>query len=73
MNEHFISKKVDREERPDVDQVYMNAAQLITGSGGRPLNAFRYRSFISFGFADESPATFFLLSRFCRELVVSIK
>jgi hypothetical protein len=40
MNEHFISIKVDREERPDVDQVYMNAAQLITGSGGWPLNAF---------------------------------
>ncbi len=39
MNEHFISIKVDREERPDLDQVYMNAAQLITGSGGWPLNA----------------------------------
>lgn len=39
MNEHFISIKVDREERPDVDQVYMNAAQLISGSGGWPLNA----------------------------------
>ncbi len=39
MNEHFISIKVDREERPDVDQVYMTAAQLITGSGGWPLNA----------------------------------
>jgi uncharacterized protein YyaL (SSP411 family) len=39
MNEHFICIKVDREERPDVDQVYMNAAQLITGRGGWPLNA----------------------------------
>ncbi len=39
MNEHFISIKVDREERPDVDQVYMNAAQLISGNGGWPLNA----------------------------------
>ena len=39
MNEHFICIKVDREERPDVDQVYMNAAQLISGSGGWPLNA----------------------------------
>ncbi len=39
MNEHFICIKVDREERPDVDQVYMNAAQLINGSGGWPLNA----------------------------------
>ncbi|MDN5200104.1 thioredoxin domain-containing protein [Fulvivirgaceae bacterium BMA10] len=39
MNEKFISIKVDREERPDVDQIYMNAAQLLTGSGGWPLNA----------------------------------
>jgi len=39
MNEHFISVKVDREERPDVDQVYMNAVQLLTGRGGWPLNA----------------------------------
>jgi uncharacterized protein len=39
MNEHFICIKVDREERPDVDQVYMNAVQLITGRGGWPLNA----------------------------------
>lgn len=40
MNEHFISIKVDREERPDVDQIYMKASQLITGGGGWPLNAF---------------------------------
>lgn len=40
MNKHFICIKVDREERPDVDQVYMNAVQLITGSGGWPLNCF---------------------------------
>ena len=40
MNEHFISIKVDREERPDVDQVYMDAVQLISGQGGWPLNAF---------------------------------
>ncbi len=39
MNEHFISIKVDREERPDVDQVYMDAVQLISGRGGWPLNA----------------------------------
>jgi len=39
MNQYFVSIKVDREERPDVDQVYMNAAMLITGSGGWPLNA----------------------------------
>lgn len=38
MNNNFISIKVDREERPDVDQVYMDAVQLMTGSGGWPLN-----------------------------------
>jgi uncharacterized protein YyaL (SSP411 family) len=39
MNEHFISIKVDREERPDIDSIYMDAAQLISGRGGWPLNA----------------------------------
>ncbi|RZN82965.1 MAG: thioredoxin domain-containing protein [Winogradskyella sp.] len=38
MNDNFINIKVDREERPDVDQVYMNAVQLMTGNGGWPLN-----------------------------------
>ncbi|NND16830.1 MAG: thioredoxin domain-containing protein [Eudoraea sp.] len=38
MNAHFINIKVDREERPDVDQIYMDALQLMTGSGGWPLN-----------------------------------
>ena len=38
MNGNYINIKVDREERPDVDQVYMNAVQLLTGSGGWPLN-----------------------------------
>ncbi|MEO0403500.1 MAG: thioredoxin domain-containing protein [Bacteroidota bacterium] len=40
MNQHFISIKVDREERPDVDQVYMDAVQIMTQSGGWPLNCF---------------------------------
>ena len=40
MNESFVCIKVDREERPDVDQVYMNAVQLISGHGGWPLNCF---------------------------------
>ena len=40
MNEKFICVKVDREERPDIDQIYMDAAQIITRSGGWPLNAF---------------------------------
>ncbi len=38
MNKNFISIKVDREERPDIDQVYINAVQLMTGSAGWPLN-----------------------------------
>lgn len=38
MNDHFVAVKVDREERPDLDQVYMNAVQLLTGRGGWPLN-----------------------------------
>lgn len=38
MNSHFISIKVDREERPDIDQIYMTAVQLMTGHGGWPLN-----------------------------------
>lgn len=40
MNEYFVPIKVDREERPDVDNVYMTACQLISGRGGWPLNAF---------------------------------
>jgi uncharacterized protein YyaL (SSP411 family) len=39
MNTHFVSIKVDREERPDVDDIYMNAAYLVSGGGGWPLNA----------------------------------
>jgi uncharacterized protein YyaL (SSP411 family) len=40
MNENFVSIKVDREERPDLDQIYMAAIQMMTGSGGWPLTAF---------------------------------
>ena len=40
MNEHFVSIKVDREERPDVDAIYMEAVQAMTGQGGWPLTAF---------------------------------
>ena len=40
MNEHFVSIKVDREERPDLDAIYMDAVQAMTGSGGWPLTAF---------------------------------
>ncbi|HLV42681.1 MAG TPA: thioredoxin domain-containing protein [Brumimicrobium sp.] len=40
MNKHLVCIKVDREERPDVDQIYMNAVQLMTQQGGWPLNCF---------------------------------
>src|SRR2546426_986523 len=40
MNEHFVCIKVDREERPDVDAIYMEAVQGMTGHGGWPLTAF---------------------------------
>ena len=40
LNEHFVSIKVDREERPDVDKIYMTFVQSMTGSGGWPLNVF---------------------------------
>jgi len=40
MNEHFINIKIDREERPDLDHIYMDAVQALTGSGGWPLNVF---------------------------------
>ncbi|MEM6364795.1 MAG: thioredoxin domain-containing protein [Planctomycetota bacterium] len=40
LNDHFVSVKVDREERPDIDQIYMNAVQLMTGHGGWPMSVF---------------------------------
>jgi uncharacterized protein YyaL (SSP411 family) len=40
LNEHFVSIKVDREERPDVDAIYMEAVQALTGQGGWPMTAF---------------------------------
>src|ERR1700733_1015211 len=40
LNRHFVAIKVDREERPDVDKVYMSAVQALTGQGGWPLNVF---------------------------------
>jgi uncharacterized protein YyaL (SSP411 family) len=40
LNEHYVSIKVDREERPDLDQIYMNAVQMLTGRGGWPMSVF---------------------------------
>src|SRR5260370_7787499 len=40
MNQHFVSIKVDREERPDIDNIYMQAVQAMTHSGGWPMTVF---------------------------------
>jgi uncharacterized protein YyaL (SSP411 family) len=40
MNDHFVCIKVDREERPEIDAIYMSALQSMTGQGGWPLNIF---------------------------------
>ena len=40
MNKHFVSIKVDREERPDLDSIYMQAVQALTGQGGWPMTMF---------------------------------
>lgn len=40
MNKHFVCIKIDREERPDIDKIYMDAALIVHGNGGWPLNAF---------------------------------
>src|SRR5690606_4176540 len=40
MNEHFVNVKVDREQRPDVDAIYMQAVQALTGRGGWPMTVF---------------------------------
>src|SRR5439155_20554520 len=40
MNEHFVNVKVDREERPDLDTIYMEAVQALTGHGGWPMTVF---------------------------------
>jgi len=48
MNDRFVNIKVDREERPDLDEVYMNAAQVMAGGGGWPLNVFLTPELIPF-------------------------
>src|SRR6476469_8583104 len=40
LNENYVSVKVDREERPDLDQIYMAAVQMLTGQGGWPMSVF---------------------------------
>ena len=46
LNEHFVCIKVDREERPDVDKIYMTFVQATTGSGGWPLNVLDRKSVV---------------------------
>ena len=62
LNEAFVCVKVDREERPDVDAVYMAACHLITGSGGWPLSIFMTHERLPFFAATYIPKT----SRFGR-------
>src|SRR6187431_1470609 len=40
MNKLYVNIKVDREERPDIDEIYMNAVQMLTGRGGWPMTVF---------------------------------
>jgi len=40
LNKNFVSIKVDKEERPDIDSIYMNVCQALTGSGGWPISIF---------------------------------
>ena len=47
MNEHFVNIKVDREERPDLDDLYMMATQMMTGSGGWPMSVWLRRMSLS--------------------------
>lgn len=51
LNESFVSVKVDREERPDIDSVYMAVCQAFSGSGGWPLRIFQdcIQTLIDFG------------------------
>ncbi|MFF4210034.1 thioredoxin domain-containing protein [Streptomyces sp. NPDC001796] len=57
MNEHFVSVKVDREERPDVDAVYMEAVQAATGHGGWPMTVFLTPDAEPFYFGTYFPPT----------------
>lgn len=52
MNTHFVNIKIDREELPDVDMLYMNAVQIMTGSGGWPLHVVAY---LMAAFSGEEP------------------
>ncbi|MFJ2827763.1 thioredoxin domain-containing protein [Streptomyces sp. NPDC087263] len=57
LNEHFVSVKVDREERPDVDAVYMEAVQAATGQGGWPMTVFLTADAEPFYFGTYFPPT----------------
>ena len=57
MNENFVSIKVDREERPDLDAVYMEAVQAMTGHGGWPMTMFLTPDGVPFSGAPTSQRT----------------
>ena len=67
LNEHFVAVKVDREERPDLDAIYMSAVQAMTGSGGWPMSVFLTPDLKPF-----YGGTYFPKDRF-RDLLVSIQ
>ena len=69
LNDAFICIKVDREERPDIDAVYMAACQMVTGSGGWPLNVIMTADKKPFFAATYIPRT----SRFGRLGVTRVK
>ena len=60
MNEHFVNIKVDREERPDIDAVYMDATAALTGSGGWPMTCLLDHSGAPFYAGTYFPQTHFL-------------
>src|SRR5436309_1851444 len=64
MNEHFVPIKVDREERPDVDAIYMEACQAMTGQGGWPLHVFLTPDQIGGGFARYAVDAHWLVPHF---------
>ena len=63
LNEHFVSVKVDREEHPDVDKIYMTAVQAMAGQGGWPLSVFLTEELKPFYGGTYFPTTTVLLGK----------
>src|SRR3989454_4607932 len=70
MNENFVNIKVDREERPDLDQIYMSAVQMMTGHGGWPMTMFLTPEGVPFyGGTDFPPEDRYKMAGFPRGLI----